>query len=154
MLCHYLFPSIFWRCTKKCFVSIVSPDIVELAKSIQGDVDKISYNAIRLTLRRASERLRTAAETATASSSSETSAFNREIAGAITNIQDVTNSMIADLDTLFITALASNEKITMVAELVIALPQVAENREVATRILQRLRDFDNRIEELTRRVEY
>jgi hypothetical protein len=107
--------------------------------------------ARQATLRLASERLMTAAARAAAapppppppppaagSSSNESLAFNKEAAGAINNIIDITNSMIADMDTFFITALASNEKITMLGELVATLPQVAENPKVASRIIEKM----------------
>jgi hypothetical protein len=46
VLQHYKFPSIFLRQTKKWFISLVSPDIVDIAKAV--GTSNITYNQIRL----------------------------------------------------------------------------------------------------------
>jgi hypothetical protein len=43
---HYRFSSIFLRQTKKAYISLVSPDIVDIAKAV--GTSQVSYNTIRL----------------------------------------------------------------------------------------------------------
>jgi hypothetical protein len=48
---HFRFPDVFFRQIKKAYISFVTPDILQIAKSV-GATTKISYNAIRLACRK------------------------------------------------------------------------------------------------------
>jgi intergrase/recombinase len=48
---HFRFPELFFRQTKKAYISIIPPEILEIAKLSAGEKVPI-YNAIRLIARR------------------------------------------------------------------------------------------------------
>jgi hypothetical protein len=45
---HFRFPDVFFRQTKKAYISFASPEILEVAKLQRGISLSTSYNAIRL----------------------------------------------------------------------------------------------------------